>query len=108
MFLVDRRIESAKVNETPPWEPRLIHLSVFFMAIVVNNPAERSVESSSMGTLFVVVGVLIALTLFFVYGLPVLRRGVAPAQDSANINVQIPTPNINPNPNPSPAPAPGQ
>lgn len=44
------------------------------MATIVNNPAPSNDSSGGMGMIFGVIGLLIVLYLFFIYGLPAIRQ----------------------------------
>jgi hypothetical protein len=56
------------------------------MTTVVNNPG----EGSGAGTIIGIVVAIILIALLFIYGLPAIRGGSAPAP-GANINVTVPT-----------------
>ena len=66
------------------------------MATIINNPAGGGENSSDSGLGFIlgIVIAIILIILFFVYGLPYLRRsqGPAPTISSTNINLTVPTP----------------
>lgn len=65
------------------------------MATIINNPGNGE-DSSGVGGVFLgLIVLLIAIALFFLYGLPMMRDSNAPAQEtpktnSLDINVTIP------------------
>lgn len=63
------------------------------MATIINTPGNTADDSGSNLVLAVVLVVLIigAAVLFFVYGLPMINNATVPAPNSINVNVQLPT-----------------
>jgi hypothetical protein len=65
------------------------------MATIINNPAEREVESTGTGVVIGILAVILLAVLFLLFGLPYLRNGGSPAttggtSGSANLNVDLP------------------
>lgn len=58
------------------------------MATIVNNPG-NSDSSSGVGFVIGIVLLIVALGVFFVYGLPALRGNTQPS--GTNINVEVPS-----------------
>lgn len=64
------------------------------MATVINNPGTNSTEDSGSNMVLAVVLIVVilgAIVLFFVYGLPMIQNYSNPNPATTNINVTIPT-----------------
>lgn len=65
------------------------------MATVINNPGNAEGSSGVVSMFIGLIVLALALVLFFLYGLPMIRNSGAPAQeapknDSLDINVSLP------------------
>jgi hypothetical protein len=72
------------------------------MATVINNPADQTDSTNSVGTLMIVLVVGVLLVLFFAYALPLLRNSsnnrVNTPSNGGSVNIDIPNPAPTQNP----------
>lgn len=73
------------------------------MTTIINTPGSSEGSESSIWTFLVVIVLLVAVGIFFVYLLPVLRSGGAAPQASA-IDVKVHLPVVIASPTSTPAP----
>jgi len=61
------------------------------MATVINNPSERTPESTGTGVVVGILFIVLLLVLFLVFGLPYLRTQSVPQDSTTNLNVELPS-----------------
>ena len=61
------------------------------MTTVINNPGNGEGSNSSVGIIIGLIVLLVVIGLFFVYGLPAIRKGNAVPQNAGiDVNVKLP------------------
>jgi hypothetical protein len=61
------------------------------MTTVINTPGSgNNGDNSGLGMIVGILIAVIAIALFFIYGLPAMRGNEAPKDDSLNVNVTLP------------------
>jgi len=63
------------------------------MTTIIHNPGNTKGPYSEFGIIIGIIVFLIVVGLFFIYGLPLIRRSANPSRPNGNIdvNVQLPT-----------------
>lgn len=64
------------------------------MTTVINTPGNGQNVESGAGWMVAIAILVVAVVLFFVYGLPMIRGENAPKQDGMNVNINLPS-NVN-------------
>ena len=61
------------------------------MTTIINTPgSNNNGDDSGLGIIAGILIAIIAIVLFFIYGLPAIRGNEAPKDDDVNINVTLP------------------